>query len=592
MPDLLSAKQIAERYKLSRGSLLAMESEGKLHPTRANDGKGQRRYDPREIERLQANTAPRQVAVGMYREFGTAGLRRWGGAVYEERLRELRGRAGRLLYREMRLNDPVIKGVFYAIEQSLKQANWRVKPASEEQPDKEAAVFLESCFEDMQYSFSQTLDFTFELLEQGFSLLEPVLKRRLGSRPPEYIENPAPSKFSDGRIGWRAWYPRPAMSLADGYEWVYDDNGHLLACRQMPEAGNGRIYEIPIEKLLHFRTTVRPSDTPEGEPIHRGMFLPYYMTKNLQEIEGIGIERDLAGVPVIYMGADCSLDENNPNSDFSLAKDLVTNLRNDEQAGVVIPHAKMGDGAEPGMGMRLELLSSSGARAHDVSAIILRYDKLKAMSVLAQFILLGIDRVGSFALSRTQNDLFALSVGAWLQNIADTINRHAIPDLFSYNVFPGMTGLPQLVPSDIGLQDLSGVTAFINMAVGNNLLHYDAELERHLRQMARLPEYTGDATQPPNNAKAVKDNSALLSRLASTLSILEGANVEGADEIAEMLGPLVEELQAAVGTNDLLTVVKPAEPIQGEEPVNVTSTKPTPARAIRGKVKSNSKVPV
>jgi hypothetical protein len=196
------------------------------------------------------------------------------------------------------------------------------------------------------------------MLEQGFALLEWSLKRRMGP------DAQVPSKYSDGRIGWRQWSPRPAITLAPGDEWIFGENDKILGIHQFPEASQGGPYTVPMEKMLHFRTTTRPSGTPEGMPIHRSAYVPYEMTRNFQEIEGIGVERDLNGVAVMYLGSDCST--SGDNSDFELSKQVVTNLRIDEQAGVVIPHHKMGN---DGTGMLLELLSSSNARAHDLSRV-------------------------------------------------------------------------------------------------------------------------------------------------------------------------------------------------------------------------------
>ena len=241
---------------------------------------------------------------------------------------------------------------------------------------------------------------------------------------------------------------------------------------------------LPIEKLLLFRTTVAPVNLPTGMPIHRSMYLPWWYSRNIMEIEGIGLERDLAGIPVMYLGEDSTL--SGPSSDYQQALDLVTNLRNDEQAGVVIPKPKMGMTGD-GRGILLELLSTGGRRQYNTSEIIDRYDKRKAVAVLAQFIMLGMDRVGSFALSKSQSDLFILAVSAWLQGIADIINRHAIPRLLSYNAFSGMTGLPELVPGSVGIPDLEGIAEYVNKLVDKQVLTPDVELERHLRQLADLP---------------------------------------------------------------------------------------------------------
>jgi len=455
----------------------------------------------------------------------------------------------------MRLNDPVIYATFFAIESSLKQATWRVAPASESEADKECAEFIETCLHDQSFPWADTLDHILLMLEQGTTALEIVYKRRLGPEPPSYCDDPAPSAYSDGKIGWRKWAPRPVETLVSGDEFVMDDKGGIQGINQWTDKGPRF---IPIERLLLFRTTVVPAGTPWGRPIHRGMYTSWYMKRNFQEIEGIGVERDLAGVPVVYLGNDCTT--SGPYSDFELAKDLVVNLRKDEQAGIVIPHPKMGAGAAEGQGMLIELLSAGGARAHDIGAIVERYDRRMALSVLTQFIMLGLDRIGSYALSRNQNDLFVLAISAWLQKIADVINRIAIPRLVRYNVFPDITGMPKIQPSEVGIPDLEAVANFVNQLVGREVIQPDPELERHLRQMARLPErkVTEGADATPVKPKHDAMDTALVLRRV-LLALKELPTYEGLtdEQLIAMLDPLLSQLKLAIEAETGLTIAVP-----------------------------------
>jgi hypothetical protein len=543
---LLTASQVKEQYQMDRNTLLRYERNGTIAPNRPN-GKGQRRYSEADIKAIRDDQAKVTPATPHYTELGVTGLRRWGGSIYEERLQQLRGRQGQVLLHEMRINDPTIAAVFFAIENTLKDANWRVKPASESEADKEAAKFIEENLADMSYSWRETLGFVLAMMEDGVSILELTYKRRLGDEPPKYCDDPATSKYNDGRIGWRKWGPRPLESLAPGNEWIFDDNGTVRGIRQQPEAYYGPTRIIPIERLLLFRTTLTGTDSPAGRPVHRSMYLPYYFTQQLQEIEGIGIERDLGGIPIVYLGDDCNLNESDPNSDYNLAKDLVTNIRADEQAGIVVPHPKM---MNDGRGMLVELLSSSNSRNHNIGDVIERYDKRKTLSLLAQFIMLGMQRVGSYALSKHQGDLFSIAVHGWLQTIADVINRHAIPRLFKYNVFPGLTGLPQLVPSETNTTDLSDIATYINTLMQQDLLTPDTELERHLRQIARLPELPASATnEREQRTQPSKNVGESAMRLRRALLILQDLAKMGVNspEMEKMVGQLMDALKQEVG---------------------------------------------
>ena len=499
--------------------------------------------------RKYSNFGPTKSKLDRYSELGTTGLRQWSGSIHEERLRELRGREGRILLREMRMNDPVISAIFFALVNSLKQATWRVKPFSESSADKECADFVESCLVDLNWSWSDQLTFAIEpTLEQGFSLLEIVFKKRLGDNPPNYIENPAASQFNDGRTGWRKLAPRPAETLAPGSEWIFDDNGGIQGIVQQPEVNFSSLgftpIFIPIERLLHFRTTVHPANNPEGVPVHRAMYVPYYYSKNIMEVEGIGLERDVAGIPIAYMGDDSSKSADDPNSDFKMLSDLVTNIRMDDQIGVVVPAKKMGIGMSDNNGILIELLSTGGARQYNTTEILSRYDKLKAVSVLAQFIMLGMTQVGSFALSKHQGDLFVIAASSFLYHIADTFNRHGIPKLIKMNVFPDIKGMPTLQPSTIGIPDLKTISDYVNTLVGSEVLTPDPELERHLRQIADLPQASVDIQK--RKKRSLEDVTEVVRRAALASRTLEQLGVMDENEVTTLLRPMVNEVRSAI----------------------------------------------
>jgi hypothetical protein len=205
-----------------------------------------------------------------------------------------------------------------------------------------------------------------------------------------------------------------------------------------------------------------------------------------------------------------------------------------------------------GSGVLLELLSTQGRRQWDVGAIIERYEKRMAMSVLAQFIMLGMQQVGSYALSRHQGDLFVLAASAFLNSVAEVINRHAIPRLLAFNAFPGATGLPELVFSPVGIPDLEAMAEFINKLVEREVITPDPELERHLRQLGGLPEpaievATSQPAEPAQEVRAAEETALLLRRLSLAIEPLQELMVIGGDEAIAMLRPLVDDMKQALG---------------------------------------------
>jgi hypothetical protein len=407
--------------------------------------------------------------LGQFR-FGNGGP--GSGIFYEEFLRELQGRKGVEVYKEMSENDDIIGAVLFAIEMLMRQVNWNVKEAGNTTADRDAAEFVFTCMNDMDETWTDFVSEVLSFLTFGWSYHEIVYKRRMGNtRRPE-----TQSKYDDGRIGWRKL---PIRSQDTLWEWQYDDHDNLQGMVQCAPPTFGMVF-IPIEKSLHFKTKSRKAN-PEGRSLLRNAYRVWYYKRRIQEIEGIGIERDLAGLPVIIPAEGVELyDENGAPTDALVqAEKVVRGVRRDEREGVVLPY-----------GWEFKLTSTGGRRQFDTNAIIERFDNRIAMTVLADFVLLGHEKVGSFALSSDKTELFGVALGTFLDLICEVFSQQAIPRLIDLNgeAFNGITDYPQLIHGDIETQDLAKLGTFVKDMVGIGAIMPDENLEDYLRMAADLPE--------------------------------------------------------------------------------------------------------
>ena len=257
-----------------------------------------------------------------------------------------------------------------------------------------------------------------------------------------------------------------------------------------PNAGSGEVF-LPIEKCLLFRTTTKRNN-PQGRSILRNAFVPWYFQKRIAEIEAIGIERDLAGMPVALVPPHLLSDNATSQETSALGeiKRIVRNIRRDEQEGIVFPLAYDPDTKQ--LAYDLKLLSTGGRRQFDTNAIINRYDARIAMSVLADFILLGHDKVGTQALSVSKIQLFADALETWVAGIADVINTHAVPRLMRLNgVDPAL--YPKLDYSTPRQVDISIIADYVSKLTGVGAILPDENLGEHLRDIAGLPQEEAEA---------------------------------------------------------------------------------------------------
>lgn len=426
------------------------------------------------------------------KEIGRVGQRRYGGIFYEEFLSELRGRKGAEVFTEMSNNDETIGAILFAIEMLVRQASWNVEPGGSTAKDREAAEFVKSCMDDMQQTWIDTISEILSFLTYGWSFHEIVYKRRMGRTK----DNRTSSKYDDGLIGWMKL---PIRSQETLYQWEYDDQDNLIGMTQMPPPDFGLI-TIPMNKAMLFRTRSR-KDNPEGRSILRTAYRSWYFKRRIQEIEGIGIERDLAGLPVITTPEGMDIwdkDDEDMNAIRAGLEAMVKNIRRDSTEGLVLP-----------FGYTFELTSTGGSRQFDTNSIIARYDTKISQTVLADFIQLGHESVGSFALSSDKTNLFSMAICAFLDIICQTFNSQGIPALIDINGdhFAGVTDYPRLTHGDIEDVDLATMATYIKDMTSIGVIIPDESLEDYVRQLGKLPKRTTDtvpmearrAAQQPGN---------------------------------------------------------------------------------------------
>lgn len=404
-----------------------------------------------------------------YKQLGSSGLRRYSGYVYEEFIPGLRWPRAGDIYKEMADNDPVVGSILYLAEMLIRNAGWDVKAASEKPADVEAADFLKSCMDDMDTSWNDTICEALSVLTYGFSFHEVVYKIRKGSNSDGRFR----SKYSDGRIGWRRIPIRAQSTL---HEWSFAPDGDIKGFVQLAPP-DYKVVEIPLNKGLLFRTKIS-RDNPEGKSLLRNAYRPWYFKKHIEEIEGIGIERDLAGLPVMTApeGLDLWNDEDPKMVALKAnAEELIKNIRRDSEEGILLPH-----------GWTIALMSTGSSRQFDTTEIINRYDNRIAITMLSDLILIGGDKTGSFALAETKQSLLASALEAQVNNIADIFNKHGVSKLFAANNFPGIVELPRIVPGEIETPDIKEI-ALLLRAMGLDISG-DKELLNYLRKISSMPQ--------------------------------------------------------------------------------------------------------
>lgn len=416
-------------------------------------------------------------------EAGNSGLKIFGGYVVEEFDPNLRGRKGAMVYREMSDTDPTIGAILYVFNQVIGKLAWHWQPKDQSPLSLLAAEFFESLMDDMEHPWGNFVTDVMTMFPHGYAPIEIILKQRCGKQ----ADKRKSSDFKDGMYGVRKLGLRNQETLL---RWVMDsDNNDVLGMVQMPWTGGIRM--IPRSKMMLFR--VRPrGNNPEGRSLLRNAYRPWYFMKRIEELEGIGIERDLAGFPILRVPAELIAAANRPNASaedkaiLGAYQAMVKNIKRNAQEGAILPSDRDEHGQ---LLFDLILLSATGRRQFDTNVIIERYKQLIATSVMADFLLMGhASRGGGQALGSSKIEMFFSAISGFVQSICGTVNKEFVPLLCGINGIP-VENRPTLYTDKPEQVDLGRLGAYVNaLAASGMVLFPNEDLENYLLTVAGLPE--------------------------------------------------------------------------------------------------------
>jgi hypothetical protein len=440
-----------------------------------------------------------------FTEFGTSGLRRFSGYIFEEFLNELTGKNAQKTYKEMVYNDPVASSLIFSIKMMARKTDWHVEPAGEDTKNIEAADFLEQCMGDMSRPWKEVITEVLSMIQYGHAPMELTYKKRAGKDSEEPYKA---SSYDDGYIGWQSISLRSQETIL---KWEFWENGEIKGLWQLAPPYYKLTY-IPWEKFLLFRTDYSKNN-PEGKSILRGAFRPWTFKKHLEEIEAIGAERGVSGIPIAWVPSNIAAPDAQDSPAIAAKeayKDLVKNIRRDSQEGIVFPLMYDDKGNKM---FDLTLLTTQGSETGKIGEMIERKSREMLQVCLAEFIMLGAGKTGSFALSQTKVDLFLQAIGSYLDLIEEVFNTNAVPRLFELNPQFKLEDLPKIRHDGVKDVDLKNMADYVTKLITAGAMQPDEGLADYLRVSAGLPSMVEGAYDEAvigenNQAEAVEPQTA------------------------------------------------------------------------------------
>jgi hypothetical protein len=347
----------------------------------------------------------------------------------------------------MAANDPVCGAVMLAITQIFKSIKWETY----NDPDGilEQSLVNAGWLENMTDILSSLIF--------GHSIMEVTLTE----------------KDAQGKVYWKNMHYRPQTSIS---KWKYNDVGDINTIVQMSDSG--KLAEIKAAKCLLFHIAKSQSN-PLGKSIFRNAYRDWYYKTNIEKIEAIGIERDLTGLPVLSAPEDEELQDEHGalNKVGQWAWQVVRNVKRNSQEGLVLP-----------AGWEFNLVGSPGQRQFDLNDVINRYSSNMALSMLSQFLVLGVtNSSGSFALAKEQSGLFHAAVEGIALGMAGVVNSQFVGGK-ALQLFNDLPAQPMLKPVGVERVDLNDLASFLGRLLKYNIITPDDKLEEFLRDRVALPE--------------------------------------------------------------------------------------------------------
>lgn len=433
-----------------------------------------------------------QMTSGMtYSEIGASGLRQFSGWVREEYQQELIGRQGARTYREMADGNATIGGLMFAIQATMRKVEWRVVPPKDTPDAQEKVEFVESLMDDMTHTWDDLVQENLSMLTYGYAPHEIVYKRRLGNKPGKNDKGrdlPG-SRFNDGLIGWRRI---PLRGQDTVLKWFFDENGIPKGVTQQP--WTGPLIDLPMEKMLLFRTTAHKNN-PEGRSLLRNAYRAWYYVKRIEEQEAILFER-LNGIPVVRVPPALIEQAKAGNADavsqLASLKQMATNIRINEQMGVVLP-SQPWEGTNGAMSnlyqYDLTLVTPESQRSSVKSNdVITRYSNDMMTTVLADFLSLGHTARGTQALANNKTDMFYQAIEGFLNSNAAVYNRFGLARVWELNGFDDEL-MPQIEPDLAQRIDLDVLSNYVmRLSQSGMPLFPNEDLSSYLLDAAGLPD--------------------------------------------------------------------------------------------------------
>lgn len=407
-------------------------------------------------------------------ELGSLGLRVYSGVTQDELKRELNWPNSINTFREMSYHSAV-NAPLTLFENIISKATWVYKPPENPtEEEKNQAKIINQMMTDMEQPWSEFIRDVLSSNVFGFSVHEKVYRKRFKSNG---------SLYDDGIIGWKKLPIRVQESIS---KFIFSDDGNdVIGVQQNISAINdtynrfskrANLINIPRSKFLLFRTGKHRGD-PFGKSPLRDAYLAWRFLTQLEELEALGVAKDLNGIPVLSLPPQV-LSADGDQEQRLYFENAIRNLQVGEQMGIILPSLYDEQGKPL---YKIELLSSDGKKNFDLNKIKEYYRGLIFISLFADILLQGVTTTGSFALGSIKNSLSGAYAERLISNIAEVIQNDLIRQTYEINSWP-TERMGKLDFDGLDNTDVESLSKYLQRVASVGLLEKDRAVLNAVRQ--------------------------------------------------------------------------------------------------------------
>jgi len=319
-------------------------------------------------------------------------------------------------------------------------------------------------------------------------------------------------RHEDGHLTFHDVAPRAQLTIE---KWDIQPDGAVLGVVQRSPQTAKEIY-LPRGKLVYLVDDTL-NDSPEGLGLFRHLVAPAQRLFRYEQLEGIGFETDLRGIP-IGRGPFTELAALVEAGTISAAqrvqleaplRDFVKNHLKTAKLGMLLDSITYESKDEAGRASNakqwdIELMKGSATSFKENAEAINRLNHEMARIIGVEQLMMGSGERGSFALAKDKTSSFFLMVDGALREIVEAFRTDLLDRLWEINGWPAEMK-PEMTTKPVRFVEIDQVSSMLlKLSQAGAVLPPDDPIIAELREMA------GVSAPDPEAIERAMENAALV----------------------------------------------------------------------------------